>query len=70
MRARDLIGRKIVGVKWNRFRTEKPGVKPADGDYWATDPVLILDNGRQLRFVVQETDVGEYGVELCLSDRG
>jgi hypothetical protein len=29
----------------------------------AYDPELILDNGTHVRFVVHETDVGEYGID-------
>lgn len=67
VRPRDLIGRKIVAVKLCRFQTMRDGAKPTDEDYWATDPVITLDNGRRLAFIVQETEVGEYGVALCLS---
>jgi hypothetical protein len=57
MRARDLIGRKIVAVDFGR---------DWDGQQWLTRPVLTLDNGQRLSFVVQEThDGAEYGVSLC-----
>lgn len=59
MRTRDLVGRTIVAVDLQRFSDGKGG--------WAFDPVLTLDNGRRLGFSVQETDTGEYGVELLLS---
>jgi len=65
MRARDLIGRKIVGVEWHRFSSERPFSRQND----CTDPVLIFDNGQRLAFVVQETEVGEYGIELVLSGK-
>lgn len=59
MRARDLMGRCIVAVDLGRFTDGKGG--------WAFDPIITLDNGRKLSFNVQETEVGEYGVELLLS---
>jgi len=63
VRTRDLIGRRIVGVEWNRFH-----VRPeTDKRFTTTDPVLILDNGARLSFVVAETESQEYGVELCLA---
>ena len=30
---------------------------------------LVLDNGRRVFFNVQETDVGEYGVRIGVSDK-
>jgi hypothetical protein len=66
--ARALVGRRIVKVELRRFPTDRAGAKRNDSDYWATDPQILLDNGRWLRFNVQETEVGEYGVELVLSD--
>ena len=59
MRTRDLVGRTIVAVDLRRFADARGG--------WAFDPVITLDNGRRLAFSVQETDTGEYGVELLLS---
>jgi len=63
IRARDLIGRKIIAVDLRRFHTGRHDAP------WSTDPILTLDNGRKLYFSTQETEVGEYGVELCLTDR-
>ena len=59
MRTRDLVGRTIVAVDLGRFADGRGG--------WAFQPVITLDNGRRLTFSVQETDTGEYGVELLLS---
>ena len=56
-----LIGRKIVSVEWRYFSDGKGGR--------TTDPVLVLDNGRRVFFNVQETDVGEYGVRIGVSDK-
>ena len=51
---RELVGRKIVGFKANPFADGRGGL--------AHDPALVLDDGSILRFVVEETDVHEYGV--------
>jgi hypothetical protein len=59
-KARDLVGRTITAVDFRKFQRG-----PNRG--WATDPVLTLDNGKQVHFVVQETEVGEYGIEVCVS---
>lgn len=67
MRKRDLVGRRIVDVRFNRFPAWDAGMA-RKGEY-ANDPVLVLDNGQELRFNVQETDVGEYGIQLCLSKK-
>lgn len=61
----ELVGRRITGIKLNRSydKTRKQ---------WITNPVLTLDNGKSLRFNVQETDENDtgytYGVELWLSE--
>jgi hypothetical protein len=62
MRARDLIGRTIVAVDFNVFQT---GV----GQEKSTKPVITLDNGRKLLFVVSETESGEYGVEMHVTKK-
>jgi len=50
-----LVGRTIVDVRLNRFY---------DGvSRWGMDPELVLDNGRIIRFVTQETE-GNYGVRI------
>jgi hypothetical protein len=63
MRKRDLIGRTIVDVDWRRFAT---GKKDAP---FACRPLLILDNGRILYFTVQETETGDYGVDIDITRR-
>jgi hypothetical protein len=60
-RARDFIGRTIVAVDFRQFSDGKGG--------WAHNPVLVFDNGRKVYFVVEETEVGGYGVEMCLTPR-
>lgn len=54
---RSLVGRKIVGVDFKRQYDSSRHVN-------FTQPVLTLDNGCELVFVVQETDIGEYGVTI------
>jgi hypothetical protein len=58
---RDLVGRKIVDVEFRRFHDPDHG--------WCTDPVLILDNGRRVYFVTQETVTGDYGVFLGITEK-
>lgn len=64
---RDLAGRRIVAVATNKFRanTTRDGGRAT----WAFEPELTLDNGRVVWFEVQETGVGKYGVEICISER-
>lgn len=57
-RARELIGRTIVGVELREFDNGRRGK--------ACNPMLRLDDGRVLFFIVQETEVGEYGIALEL----
>lgn len=56
---RDVVGRKIVDVEWNWFETGRGSKK-------STDPTIILDNGSRVHFVVIETEVGEYGIEMVV----
>jgi hypothetical protein len=63
----DLIGRRIVRVDFRQFRTHREGVGLEDPGYWTTDPQILLDNGRWLRFLVEETDGDGYGVKLILT---
>lgn len=57
----DLIGRRIVDVKWNYFDDGRGGK--------ASAPALYLDNGQMLFFSTQETEHGEYGTALCITKR-
>ena len=45
--------------------------RPFDGGcgYTVTDPVITLDDGRRLYFLVEETETGQYGVKLCLTEQ-
>lgn len=60
--SRELIGRTIVGVNFRCFVSRPSVGLRAD----ATNPVLTLDDGSELYFVVQETESGEYGVCVCV----
>jgi hypothetical protein len=62
---RDLVGRKIVSIDFHGF-APRPD---RDKRKTATDPRIVLDSGRVLWFVVDETEVGEYGVAICISER-
>lgn len=53
----SLIGRTIRRIVLRPFGDERAG----DGGI-AYDPRIELDDGRGLAFLVQETEVGEYGV--------
>ena len=59
---RRLRGRRIIKAKARSFRTGRKE------DPWATDPHLILDDGSVIWFVVDETEVGCYGVSVCIDD--
>lgn len=56
-----LKNRKIVNIKMNKFKTGR-------GNETSTDPHIYLDDGSFIWFVVEETDTGDYGIALCISD--
>jgi hypothetical protein len=56
-----LIGRTIVAVEFNPFSDGRGGT--------AHDPRLTLDNGRCIYFSTEETDIGEYGICMMISER-
>jgi hypothetical protein len=58
---KHLVGRTIVDVDPGPFSNGKGGT--------AHDPTLTLDDGRKVFFVVEETEVGKYGISLCISTR-
>jgi hypothetical protein len=60
-RARDLIGRKIVAVDLGRQWDKERKV-------WFHQPRLTLDNGRRVWFMTEETETGDYGTKICISD--
>jgi len=57
-----LVGRTIVDAQPCAFRSGRHGE-------WAHDWHLTLDDGTVVRFVAEETEVGEYGIDLSLSPR-
>jgi hypothetical protein len=57
---KQLIGRTITGVEFRPFDNGSGGT--------AHNPVLILDNGRRLLFMTEETDTGEYGTSIIITD--
>lgn len=62
-RKQDLIGRKIVDVDFRPFpHWDYP-------DKLCHNPVLILDNGRRVWFITQETGGSEYGTSICINGR-
>lgn len=60
-RSRDVIGKRIVRVKLNRFSTGRTG--------WTFNPVFVLEDGSELCFVVDETEVDCYGITPVLRKR-
>lgn len=60
----DLIGRTIVSVDWRRFKTRPEESSLVDG----MDPIITLDNGRRIVIQTQETDIGQYGHKLIISE--
>jgi len=59
---RDLVGRTITAVDWQRYW------EPARRQ-WQTDPILTLDNGRRVWFTTEENEGSEYGHAICISER-
>lgn len=55
MRFQDLRGRKVKRALLNPHSDGRGGV--------AYDPAIVFEDGTLVRFVVQETDTGEYGIE-------
>lgn len=60
-RTRDLVGRRIVAVEWNRF----PRGRGRTGR--TADPVLLLDNGARISFSVSETEDAGYGIDILVA---
>lgn len=55
---RQLVGRRIIKFSPCPFSDGRGGT--------AHDPVITLDDGSRLTFIVEETDTGEYGVFVSL----
>ena len=58
MLGRDVIGRRIIGVKQRTLRTRTHGTESA-----VSLDAIVLHDGTEIRFVVAETDFGEYIVQ-------
>lgn len=58
---RRILGRRITRVEMNKFR---------DGDAWAYDPIIYLDNGKIVRFEVKKTKTGKFSITLIVTDEG
>jgi hypothetical protein len=57
---RALVGRKIIAVDFRPFDDGKGGK--------AHDPVITLDNGRRVFFITEESESGDYGTKMLISD--
>ena len=51
-----LVGRTVVAVDPHIFDAD-----PAHGR-WTSDPTIVFDDGSALSFIVDETEIGEYGI--------
>lgn len=60
--ARQLRGKKISKVTLNPFDPMREGSFPADEPVLA--PRITFTDGSFLEFIVEETEFGEYGVDL------
>lgn len=61
-RKTDLVGRTIVDVDFRPFRSQRDDYRPK-----AHNPVFVLDNGKRVWFVVEETEMEDYGVNVCIT---
>ena len=62
--ARRLRGKTIKRIDLNAFRDGQIG-----SNDWTADPRIVFTDGSTLTLQVHETDVGEYGIDLCLYHR-
>lgn len=63
--ARKLRGKTIKAIQLNPF---DPCWAGHEGEA-VTDPVIVFKDGTCLRFMVEETETGEYGVKLVYPAR-
>ena len=56
--------KKTVGKKIQRF-VLRPFWDNAGNKHY--DPIIILENGTAIQFLVSETDIGEYGIEPLIT---
>ena len=59
-----LVGKTIAAVEMHPFRANPDC---SVDRRMAHDPVITFTDGTKLRFVVQETEIGVYGVDLLIS---
>lgn len=59
-----LKGRRIVKVEPRAFRTGKKTESRECS--WTYDPYFTLDDGSRIHFVVEETEVGAYGINVVM----
>lgn len=62
-RKSHLVGRTITAVEFRPFNATPDGKGGT-----AHNPRITLDNGRELFFLTEETEVGEYGTMICITD--
>lgn len=60
-----LEGRTIARVEVSVFNPERAGEPRGRAHDWR----LVLDDGTRVWFTVEETETGEYGVDLMLSKK-
>ena len=60
MRVRNVVGKRIVSMRLNRFNTGRSTGR--GGKAWSFDPVIELEDGSKITFSVDETEVGSYGI--------
>lgn len=61
-----LIGRTITDVDFRPFAAGDGGENSRNMGK-AHNPRITLDNGRAMYFVTEETEVGEYGTQVCIT---
>lgn len=61
-----LKGRKIVRAEVDMFDPMRAGEPRARAHDWC----LVLDDGTRVRFLTEETETGDYGVDLVLTPAG
>jgi len=55
-----LVGRKIVKAECDRWDGAQEGGAPV----WVHTWTLTLDSGARVSFLAEETEIGEYGVDI------
>jgi hypothetical protein len=65
--AQALRGKTIARVFFHPFDPNQDGSTTIKDK--VTDPEIVFTDGSRLRFSVEETEIGEYGVALSLDER-